>query len=239
MTDTDPTNLHALETGYDEGYNDALLDVNRQLRDAGIDPADLFGDGVEARTNPYTKLFDDRREYVEQQVREAFTVVDEDGDDVFEQTDFIDAILDAHADWMVAHTPLVRRTFAGIDLDLAGIDDLRDRPMIDSVLAAYVAFRDADAARRSHASDCALHSEPAGAARPCDCANRSASNEDTKPEPVQVDDWPTVDDENAAQNEIARAVVSAALALGISHIKLSDRYDIARRVVNEIQARFR
>ena len=55
----------------------------------------------------------------------------------------------------------------------------------------------------------------------------------TKPEPMQVSD------EDAAQNEIARAVVSAALALGISHIKLSDRYDIARRVVNEIQARFR
>lgn len=171
MTDTDPTNLHALETGYDHGYDDALVDVNRQLRDAGLNPDDLFGDGVEARTNPYTKLFDDRREYVEQQVREAFTVVDEDGDDVFEQTDFIDAILDAHADWMTAHQ---------------------------------------------------VPSDPG-----------------TKPEPVQVDDWPTVDDENAAQNEIARAVVSAALALGISHIKLSTRYDIASRVVNEIQARFR
>lgn len=32
----DPTNLGALQTGYDEGYDDALIDVNRQLRDAGI-----------------------------------------------------------------------------------------------------------------------------------------------------------------------------------------------------------
>lgn len=105
MTDTDPTNLHALETGYDEGYDEALLDVNRQLRDAGINPDDLFGDGVEARTNPYTKLFDDRREYVREQVNEQFgSLHDGDSDeDLFDHDDVLDAILDAHADWMTAH----------------------------------------------------------------------------------------------------------------------------------------
>lgn len=100
---TDPTHLGALQTGYDEGYDDALIDVNRQLRDAGIDPADLFGDGVEARTNPYTKLFDDRRDYVQQQVSEAFSFYGPDDEDVFDQIDLIDAILDAHADWLAGH----------------------------------------------------------------------------------------------------------------------------------------
>lgn len=183
---TDPTHLGALETGYELGHTEAVIALRNALA-AGTDPARLVDALETSYSNPHTKLFDDRREYVREQVTDAFGgFYDEDGDELFDQTDFVDAILDANADWMVAHTPLVRRTFAGIDLDLAGIDDLRDRPMIDSVLAAYVAFRDADAARRSHASDCALHSEPAGAARPCDCANRSASNEDTKPETSQA-----------------------------------------------------
>ena len=101
MTHHDPTNLGALETGYDEGYDDALIDVNRQLRDAGLNPADLFGDGVEARTNPYTKLFDDRREYVRQQVVDTYgPLITEDGDGLFDYTEVVDAILDAHADWL-------------------------------------------------------------------------------------------------------------------------------------------
>lgn len=53
-----------------------------------------------------------------------------------------------------------------------------------------------------------------------------------QPDAQIVDD----SDEKAAQNEIARAVVGAALALGISHVKLSTRYDIASRVVAEIRA---
>lgn len=182
MTTHDPTHLGALETGYDQGYDEALLAVNRQLRDAGLNPDDLFGDGVESGTNPYTRLRDDRTAYVQQQVTDAFgTITDEDGDDLFDG-EIIDAILDAHADWLTNRTPLVYRQYAGIDLNLADTDDLRDKPMIDSILDAYVAFRDADLARRQHASDCALHSEPAGTARPCDCA----SNPGAKPEHPQV-----------------------------------------------------
>lgn len=182
MTTHDPTYLGALETGYDQGYDEALLAVNRQLRDAGLNPDDLFGDGVESGTNPYTRLRDDRTAYVQQQVTDAFgTITDEDGDDLFDG-EIIDAILDAHADWLTNRTPLVYRQYAGIDLNLADTDDLRDKPMIDSILDAYVAFRDADLARRQHASDCALHSEPAGTARPCDCA----SNPGAKPEHPQV-----------------------------------------------------
>lgn len=182
MTTHDPTYLGALETGYDQGYDEALLAVNRQLRDAGLNPDDLFGDGVESGTNPYTRLRDDRTAYVQQQVTDAFgTITDEDGDDLFDG-EIIDAILDAHADWLTNRTPLVYRQYAGIDLNLADTDDLRDKPMVDSILDAYVAFRDADLARRQHASDCALHSEPAGTARPCDCA----SNPGAKPEHPQV-----------------------------------------------------
>lgn len=187
MTTHDPTYLGALETGYDQGYDEALLAVNRQLR---------------------------------------------------------------------------------------------DKPMVDSILDAYVAFRDADLARRQHASDCALHSEPAGTARPCDCA----SNPGAKPEHPQVTEaqvdaalaafhhawveasnptnydvtqreamraavraagapemkpWPIADntgDVNAALNVVAGAVVHAALALGISYMPLSTRYGIAGRVVDEIRS---
>lgn len=182
MTTHDPTHLGALETGYDQGYDEALLAVNRRLRDAGLNPDDLFGDGVESGANPYTRLRDDRTAYVQQQVTDAFgTITDEDGDDLFDG-EIIDAILDAHADWLTNRTPLVYRQYAGIDLNLADTDDLRDKPMVDSILDAYVAFRDADLARRQHASDCALHSEPAGTARPCDCA----SNPGAKPEHPQV-----------------------------------------------------
>lgn len=182
MTTHDPTHLGALETGYDQGYDEALLAVNRRLRDAGLNPDDLFSDGVESGANPYTRLRDDRTAYVQQQVTDAFgTITDEDGDDLFDG-EIIDAILDAHADWLTNRTPLVYRQYAGIDLNLADTDDLRDKPMVDSILDAYVAFRDADLARRQHASDCALHSEPAGTARPCDCA----SNPGAKPEHPQV-----------------------------------------------------
>lgn len=146
MTTHDPTHLGALETGYDQGYDEALLAVNRQLRDAGLNPDDLFGDGVESGTNPYTQLRDDRRKYVH----------------------------------------------------------------------------------------CALHSEPVGTARPCDCA----SNPGEKPENPQVDGWPVVDDSrlNAAQNAISRGITEAAGILGISHVKLSTRYGIAGRVVDEIRS---
>lgn len=64
------------------------------------------------------------------------------------------------------------------------------------------------------------------------------SDPGAKPEPVQVDGWPTVDDsrENAAQNALSRGITEAAGILGISHVKLSTRYDIASRVVAEIRA---
>ena len=104
---TDPTHLGALEAGYDEGYGDAMIAAQRELRDTGadtrLDPLvdrSLAG-GID---NPYRRMFNDRREYVREQLSNAFgAIVDEYGDDVFEQTDFIDAILDAHADWLAGH----------------------------------------------------------------------------------------------------------------------------------------
>lgn len=101
----DPTCLGASETAYDEGYDDAIIDIRRKLRGAGIADMDDVIDVVdpEDRENPYTKYRSDRIAYVEQQVRDSFTLCDEDGEDIFAQTDFLDAILDAHTDWLSAH----------------------------------------------------------------------------------------------------------------------------------------
>ncbi|WP_287004625.1 MULTISPECIES: hypothetical protein [Gordonia] len=107
MTDTahDPTHLGALETGYEEGHNDAVIALRRAIHQIGLDPdnRDALLRNVESDYgNPFTKLFDDRREYVREQVSNAFgTIVDEDGDDLFDG-EVIDAILDAHADWLAA-----------------------------------------------------------------------------------------------------------------------------------------
>lgn len=88
----DPTSLGALETGWEEGYDAAVTHTS----------------GGPVPRNPYTKLRDDRIAYVEQQVRESFTVCDEDGEDIFDQTDFIDAILDAHADWIAGQASAIQ-----------------------------------------------------------------------------------------------------------------------------------
>lgn len=105
MSDYDPNVLGACENAYDEGYGDAVIDIRRSLRGAGIANVDdiIEAPDPEDRENPYTKMREDRIAYVEQQVRESFTVCDEDGEDIFDQTDFIEAILDAHADWIADH----------------------------------------------------------------------------------------------------------------------------------------
>lgn len=109
----DPTHLGALQTGYEQGHTDAVLDLRIALRQHGIDPETIEAVVTDRYTNPFEALFDDRREYVRQEVRDAFgSVTDEDGDDLFDG-EVIDAILDAHADWLTAHqttdTPDVKR----------------------------------------------------------------------------------------------------------------------------------
>lgn len=76
--------LEAMATAYDQA-----------LEDAGItDPA-----------NPYRRLLDDRREFVHQQVTDGYgEIVDADGDDVLD-TDVLDAILDAHDEWLTQQQP--------------------------------------------------------------------------------------------------------------------------------------
>lgn len=84
----DPTHLGALETGWDEGYL------------AGLAAAATDSEAE----NPHTKLFDDRRAYVEQQIVDTYgPLTTEDGDSLFDYAEVVDAILDAHADWMTAH----------------------------------------------------------------------------------------------------------------------------------------
>lgn len=95
----DPTLLGALETGYEQGHIDAITEVRAKLIAAGLDldSVDLEGDYA----NPFTKLFDDRRAYVREQVTDTFgSITNEDGDDLFDCADAIDTILDAHADWL-------------------------------------------------------------------------------------------------------------------------------------------
>lgn len=89
----DPTYLGALETGWEEGYSAGYSRAMRRMSD---EP------GVPDAENPYTRMCVDRRHYIEEQVRETYTIIDEDGRDVFEYAEFIDAILDAHADWLAA-----------------------------------------------------------------------------------------------------------------------------------------
>ena len=93
MTSTpahDPTYLGAAAQGYDEGYLAGQLDARR-----GVDDPD--------GSNPFTKLRDDRRAYVREQVTESFgSFYGPDDEDVFDVEDFVDAILDAHADWLAA-----------------------------------------------------------------------------------------------------------------------------------------
>lgn len=106
MTHHDPTNLGALETGYDEGYGDAMIAAQRELRDTGadtrLDPLvdrSLAG-GID---NPYRRVFNDRLAYVREQVTNSVgDFYGPDDESVFEWGEFIDAILDAHADWLAA-----------------------------------------------------------------------------------------------------------------------------------------
>lgn len=108
MTDIahDPTHLGALETGYEEGHTDAVIALRRAIHQIGLDPdnRDALLRIVEADYgNPHTKLFDDRREYVRQQVVDTYgPLITEDGDSLFDNTEVVDAILDAHADWLAA-----------------------------------------------------------------------------------------------------------------------------------------
>lgn len=99
---TDPTHLGALEAGYELGHTEAVIALRNALA-AGTDPAHLADVLETSYSNPHTKLFDDRRDYVQQQVSEAFSFYGPDDEDVFDQTDLIDAILDAHADWLAGH----------------------------------------------------------------------------------------------------------------------------------------
>lgn len=84
---TDPTHLGALQTGWDEGYL------------AGLAAAATDSEAE----NPHTKLFDDRRAYVEQQIVDTYgPLTTEDGDSLFDYPEVVDAILDAHTDWLAA-----------------------------------------------------------------------------------------------------------------------------------------
>lgn len=101
----DPTALGALQTGYEEGHNDAVIALRRAVED--IRDSNLRGALLRAveddYSNPFEKLFDDRREYVREQVTEMFGHIVTDTDDetdLFDMTDVVDAMLDAHADWI-------------------------------------------------------------------------------------------------------------------------------------------
>lgn len=104
----DPTHLGALQTGYEEGHNDAVIALRRaveNIRDSNLRGALLRA--VEGDySNPFEKLFDNRREYVRERVTEQFGhIVDSDETDLFDMTYVVDAILDAHADWLAGHAP--------------------------------------------------------------------------------------------------------------------------------------
>lgn len=106
----DPTNLGALQTGYEEGHNDAVIALRRAVED--IRDSNLRGALLRAveddYSNPFEKLFDDRRAYVRERVTNVFgTKGDEDGDAVLDDLDWFDALLDAHADWLAGRqTPI-------------------------------------------------------------------------------------------------------------------------------------
>lgn len=89
MSEYDPTHIGALETGWEEGYDAAVAHTT----------------GGPVPRNPYTKLRDDRLEYVRRQVVEQFGDLDRyDNEDFIDQDDVLDAILNAHADWLAGHT---------------------------------------------------------------------------------------------------------------------------------------
>lgn len=154
----DPTHLGALQTGYEQGHSDAVLDLRVALREHGIDPETIEAVVTDRYANPFEALFDDRREYVRQEVRETFgSVTDEDGDDLFDQTDLVDAILDAHADWLTGHAAPVGTpddVRALITTATAVVRELRgggppphtDEPadIIDRLIAAVVAVTTSD-----------------------------------------------------------------------------------------------
>jgi hypothetical protein len=74
--------LQAMATAYDQAKDDACI----------TDPA-----------NPYQEQLDNRREFVHQQVTDAYgPVIDGDGDDLL-NADVLDTILDAHDEWLTTH----------------------------------------------------------------------------------------------------------------------------------------
>lgn len=89
----DLTHLGASEHAFDEGYLAGQIDARN-----GRDDPDA--------SNPYTRLREDRRAYVRDQVANTFGhVVDEDGNDILDADAWLDEILDAHADWMTGRGP--------------------------------------------------------------------------------------------------------------------------------------
>lgn len=81
----DPTYLGAAETGWEQGYDAAVAHAS----------------GGSVPRNPYTQLRDDRRAYVRDQIIDTYgDLRDEEGDSLFDNTEVLDAILDAHADWI-------------------------------------------------------------------------------------------------------------------------------------------
>lgn len=104
---TDPTHLAASEAAYDEGYGDAMIAAQRELRDTAadtrLDPLvdQALAGGID---NPYRRVFNDRLAYVREQVTNTHgDFYGPDDESVFDEAEFVGAILDAHADWLAGH----------------------------------------------------------------------------------------------------------------------------------------
>ncbi|QDH93547.1 hypothetical protein SEA_VERITY_61 [Gordonia phage Verity] len=86
-----PNHLDAMREAYAEGWYDA----------GGSDTVN--------EDNPYGKLLDDRRAFVREQVNNGYgTQLDENDDDVLgdENTEWFDAVLDAHDEWLALQRPI-------------------------------------------------------------------------------------------------------------------------------------
>lgn len=114
----DPTYLGAAETGWEQGYDAAVAHAS----------------GGSVPRNPYTQLRDDRAAYVQNRVNDQFDVqLNEDGEDVFDtNADWIDAILDAHTDWLAAQRAGAR---LGVDME---IEIGTDTPRVARAVAAEI-----------------------------------------------------------------------------------------------------
>lgn len=85
----DPTYLDASETAYNEAIDDAVITLRQ-------------GGDIETMTNPYTRLRDDRRKYVLDTIADAYGPLVDDEGELYDD-DYVDALLDAHADWIASH----------------------------------------------------------------------------------------------------------------------------------------